>query len=145
MNDTDFLRTLKHKKESHLAEIRRLQRLVESIDNLMRDYSNDKQGLAQQELPTISDPPMPDNGLAGLNLTEAIAYIMNTKPTYAWRGTEITKKLKASGYYSNNLGQKVSSRLVERIRRDTSRWKRIEPRGKYPTYQLKEEYIDDLA
>ncbi|MDH3890944.1 MAG: hypothetical protein OEV49_07640 [candidate division Zixibacteria bacterium] len=140
MNDSDFITTLKRKKDSHLSEIRRLTRLVESIDNLMREYSNGTKPLTQTEIPMVSGPPpSTEIDLTGLNLTEAILQVMGLKPSYGWRGAEITKRLRDLGYKLNNLGQKVSARLIERTKSDNARWERLEKKetDKYPKYRLK--------
>jgi hypothetical protein len=114
--------------------------LVESIDNLMREYSNGSQQSTQTQLPVVSEPTVPSVEIAKLNLTEAVLFVMAKRPGYAWRGAEITRGLKGLGYNLNKMGQRVSARLIERARSEGGHWERLEKSAtsKFPRYRLKE-------
>jgi len=136
-NNTDFIRTLKRKKSSHLAEINRLQSLVDSIDNLIRAYSNGNQQVTGNRLDLRETDTSVETDITKLALTEAIFKVMESNPGYAWRGVEIYNRLKEAGYNLSNLAQRVSSRLVERSRSSTGGIKRIEENGEAARYKLK--------
>lgn len=136
MNDEEFMATLKRKRESHLNEINKLQRLVENIDNLMAEYSSDIQGVTQGEIGLAL--PKENIDINSLNITEAILYIMKSNPGRPWRGTEIYKALRKRNYKEiNNLAQKISARLAERSQAATGRWKRTKGEDGYPRYVLR--------
>ncbi len=140
MNDREFIETLKRKKEAHLKEMRRHQILADNIENLINEYSNSSQQDTEEQYPLHPLKESDSNGLHDLNLTEAIAYIMKTKQSKAWRGTEIKKALEARRYILNNLGQKISARLKNRAKAKTGKWLRIEGSDGNPRYRLREEF-----
>lgn len=145
MEDKDFLKTLKQKRRSHLAEIEKLQNLVKSIDNLIAEYVEGPELFSRSS----TDASVPCNGdtggFEGLNLTEAILKVMESNRTFAWRGSEINKVLQRSGYHLRNLAQKVSARLIERGKVSNGQWVRLKEIGDYPRYMLREEYVKARA
>ncbi len=142
----EYIEWLKSQKDKHLGDIERLERVVKSIDNIIKEYMDltDKDRDQRGRHLDASPKRTVEVELADLDLYQAIVQIMESEPDKEWQGIEISRELERRGYPKlSNQYQRVAARLISKSRLPFGKIRRIDVQGKHPRYRLREKEAQD--